>query len=182
MTTTSLRRTEAANRRRSPRSRGVAALAVALAAAAAGSARPADLRDLAAFAGCWRSAEQSAPAAASYTEEIWSAPTVNLMLGLTLFVRDGRAVQYELTRVELQGDAVVMTPYPNGTASEHGFVLTSSSANEAVFEAPEHDYPKRILYRTDPDGSRTARIDGGAQDPRGQEWRFRRVDCPGSSR
>ena len=53
---------------------------------------------------------------------------------------------------------------------------------QQIFEAPEHDYPKRILYRANADGSRTARIDGGAQDDGGQEWRFLRVACPGAGR
>lgn len=135
------------------------------------------VQDLADFGGCWRTEGASDT---SYTEEIWSAPTGNLMLGMTLFVREGRAVQYELTRVEVVGERIVMTPYPNGTASEHGFVLTSLRDGEAIFEAPEHDYPKRILYRSHADGSRSARIDGGAEDTGGQEWRFRRVPCPGT--
>jgi hypothetical protein len=108
---------------------------------------PPALRDLAAFGGCWRT-----EGGASYTEEIWSAPTANLMLGLTLFVRDGRAVPYELTRVELEADGrIVMTPYPDGKPSPHGFVLTTWRDGEAIFEAPEHDYPKRILYRANAD-------------------------------
>jgi hypothetical protein len=134
------------------------------------------MSDLAAFGGCWRTE------GASYSEEIWSAPTQNLMLGLTLHVRGGKAVSYELTRVEPGADGrPVMTPYPEGRVSEHSFVLTSLRDGEAIFEAPEHDYPKRILYRTNPDGSRTARIDGGVQDRDGQEWRFQRVPCPGEN-
>jgi hypothetical protein len=152
------------------------AFALLLPAAAAGAAGKPSLQDLGAFGGCWRTD------GANHTQEIWSAPTSNLMLGLTLFVRDGRAAEYEMTRVEQVGDQVVMTPYPNGRVSEHGFVLTSLRDGEAIFEAPEHDYPKRILYRTNADGSRTARIDGGPQDDGGQEWRFRRVPCPGASR
>jgi hypothetical protein len=171
------RQQPAARRRRAilPPSIGLVLLLAASFAGAAASDKP-TLQDLGAFAGCWRTE------GAGYTEEIWSAPTANLMLGLTLFVREGRAVEYELTRVELVGERIVMTPYPNGRASEHGFVLTSSRDGEAIFEAPEHDYPKRILYRSNADGSRTARIDGGAQDDGGQEWRFRRVACPGASR
>lgn len=145
-----------------------------LPAAPALSAQP-TMRELAAFGGCWRTE------GASYTEEIWSAPTANLMLGLSLTVRDGKAVEFELARVEPGADGrIVLTPYPGGQPSEHGFVLTSLRDGEAIFEAPEHDYPKRILYRSSSDGSRTARIDGGAQDTGGQEWRFRRVACPGA--
>jgi hypothetical protein len=121
-----VRRPRLASGRRSPRAasrefhHGLLVPVLVLFAALPSSsaiARSADghsIQDLADFGGCWRTE------GASYMEEIWSAPTSNLMLGLTLFVREGRAVQYELTRVEVVGERIVMTPYPNGTASEHG--------------------------------------------------------------
>ena len=126
------------------------------------------------MAGCWRSGEGE-----RYFEEIYTRPTANLMLGLSVYVRDGRAVGHELTRVAAEDGRVVLTPYPDGERSPHGFVLTTLREDEAIFEAPEHDYPKRILYRRDADGSRWARIDGGPDDSGGQEWRFVAAPCPG---
>lgn len=128
------------------------------------------------MSGCWRSGEGE-----RYFEEIYTRPTANLMLGLSVYVRDGRAVGHELTRVVAEDGKVVLTPYPDGERSPHGFVLTSLRENEAIFEAPEHDYPKRILYRRNPDGSRWARIDGGEDDREGQEWRFVATACPGEA-
>ena len=116
-----------------------------------------------------------------YFEEIYTRPTANLMLGLSVSVRDGRAVGHELTRVVAEDGKVVMTPYPEGERSPHGFVLTSLRVDEATFEAPEHDYPKRIHYRRNADGSRWARIDGGPDDREGQEWRFVAAPCPGEA-
>lgn len=132
------------------------------------------LDGLAFMSGCWRSGEGE-----RYFEEIYTRPTANLMLGLSIYVREGRAVGHELTRVALEDGRIVLTPYPDGERSPHGFVLTTLRENEAIFEAPEHDYPKRILYRRNPDGSRWARIDGGPQDREGQEWRFVAALCPG---
>ena len=126
------------------------------------------------MAGCWRSGEGE-----RYFEEIYTRPTANLMLGLSVYVREGRAVGHELTRVALEDGRVVLTPYPDGERSPHGFILTTLRENEAIFEAPEHDYPKRILYRRNADGSRWARIDGGPDDTGGQEWRFVAALCPG---
>jgi hypothetical protein len=128
------------------------------------------------MSGCWRSGEGG-----RYFEEIYTSPTANLMLGLSVFVRDGRAEQHELIQVAVEGEKVVMTPFPGGERSPHGFVLTTLRHGEAVFEAPEHDYPKRILYRKNADGSRSARIDGGPEDREGQEWRFVAAACPGAS-
>jgi hypothetical protein len=144
------------------------------AGAAADGAPGRTLAGLEFMAGCWRSGE-----AARYVEEVYTRPTANLMLGVSLTVRDGRAVEHELIRVEASGDRVLMTPYPGGVASEHPFALTTlRPGEEAIFEAPEHDYPKRILYRRNPDGTRTARIDGGPQDGEGMEWRFAAAPCP----
>ena len=126
------------------------------------------------MAGCWRSGEGD-----RYFEEIYTRPTAELMLGLSVYVREGRAVGHELTRVTLEDRRIVLTPYPDGERSPHGFVLTTLRDGEAIFEAPEHDYPKRILYRRNPDGSRWARIDGGPDDAGGQEWRFTAAPCPG---
>ena len=148
----------------------------ATAAAAATPVAAATLAGLEFMAGCWRSGE-----GASYFEEIYTRPTENLMLGLSVSVREGRAVGHELTRVAVDGGRVVMTPYPEGERSPHGFVLTALREDEAVFEAPDHDYPKRVLYRRNADGSRSARIDGGPEDPEGREWRFVATACPGEA-
>ena len=40
-------------------------------------------------------------------------------------------------------------------------LLTRASSTEAVFENPQHDFPKRIIYRKGADDSLTASIDGG---------------------
>jgi hypothetical protein len=181
-------------RRRFPVTHACAALllaAVAWPAAAAGetpeapapaarqsaAAAPAPtLAGLEFMSGCWRSG-----AGEGYFEEIYTRPTPNLMLGLSIYVREGRAVGYELTRVAVEGGRVVLTPYPDGERSPHGFALTTLGEDEAIFEAPEHDYPKRILYRRNTDGSRWARIDGGPADAEGQEWRFVAAPCPGEA-
>jgi CubicO group peptidase (beta-lactamase class C family) len=40
------------------------------------------------------------------------------------------------------------------------FKLTSSGDKEAVFENPKHDFPQRIHYKLNPDGTLTAIVDG----------------------
>ena len=42
----------------------------------------------------------------------------------------------------------------------------------ALFENTAHDFPQRIIYRRDADGSLLARIEGGAER-RGKEYRRR---------
>ncbi|HEU4390653.1 MAG TPA: DUF6265 family protein, partial [Blastocatellia bacterium] len=94
----------------------------------------------------------------------------------------GTVVNYEFTRVEKTASGILMTPYPGGRPSEHSFRLTSLKNGEAIFEAPEHDYPKRIIYRANADGTRTARIDGGPDDKKGKEWLMSAMPCAGSTK
>jgi hypothetical protein len=135
-----------------------------------------ELADLAFLSGCW----QGPSSATSAIEEFYTGPSNNIMLGTTRYIRNGTVVGYEFTRVEKTANGILMTPYPGGRPSEHSFRLTSLQNGEAIFEAPEHDYPKRIIYRANPDGTRTARIDGGPDDKKGKEWLMSGMPCPGS--
>jgi hypothetical protein len=132
-----------------------------------------DMKSVAFMAGCWRG---TAPGG-STIEEFYTAASRNLMLGTTRYLRGDSAVSFEFARIERSGGRIVLTPYPSGRMSEHGFVLTSARPNEVVFEAPEHDYPKRILYRVNPDGTHTARIDAGVSDPKPVEYPMAAATC-----
>lgn len=129
------------------------------------------LADLAFMAGCWRTAGETG------LEEFYTTPSENLILGVSRFMRGGRAVQFEFSRITADSTGIVLLPHPNGRPSEHPFRVTSLRAGDVMFEAPEHDYPKRIRYTRGADGSLTARIDGGAEDSRAQEWRMLPIAC-----
>jgi hypothetical protein len=139
-----------------------------------GQAARFEMDGLAFLAGCW----SGTFGADGTMEEFYTKPSRNIILGTTRYIRGDVSVQYEFTRIEGRSDEIVMTPYPGGQPSEDGFTLTSLAESEAIFESPEHDYPKRIIYRGNPDGSRTARIDGGADDPEPTEWILQPVSCP----
>lgn len=139
-------------------------------------ASPADVQldQLQLLAGCWKG---SFGGGSGTIEEFYTSPSDNLILGTTRYLRDGKAIQYEFTRIETKGSNILLTPYPGGTLSDAVFVLTGLTSTEAIFEAPEHDFPKRIIYRVNDDGSRTARIDGGTDDSEAQVWRLKRASC-----
>jgi hypothetical protein len=137
--------------------------------------RPAaTLADLRFMTGCWRGDMGNGAA----LEEMYTAPASNLMLGLSRYLRGNWAVQFEFSRITADSAGVVLLPFPRGTASEHPFRLTSLDRDRATFEAPEHDFPKRIVYIRHADGSLSARIDGGSDDSGAQEWRMQPVPCP----
>lgn len=108
------------------------------------------------------------------------APSDNVMLGLSRYMRGARTVQHEFSRITADSTGVFLLPFPGGSPSEHAFRLTELEDGRAIFEAPEHDFPKRVIYRRNADGSNTARIHGGEGSEQAQEWRMQSVAFPGA--
>ena len=71
-------------------------------------------------------------------------------------------IAFETLRLEVRGGVVfyVATPAGEGTTA---FRLTRETADEVVFENPEHDFPKRITYRRGPHDALVAIVEGGAR-------------------
>ena len=145
--------------------------------APAGVAGREDLVDLSFMAGCWEG-NFSSSGASGTIEEHYTAPTDNVMLGTTRYIVDGKTTMFEFTKIERDSAGVVLTPYPRGRPSEHGFRLTQSGEEEAVFEAPGHDFPKRIIYKKF-GAWLVARIDDGndESDGKAQEWTMEAAPC-----
>ena len=136
-------------------------------AATAQTPSPAAPLDAVAFmAGTWCSAPGSS---GTHIEEHYTTPSRNLVLGLSRYLRDGRSVGYEFSRIELSDANIpVLIPMPSGKESVP-FTLTRSAPGEAVFENLDHDFPVRVLYHRDAD-TLLARIEGA--DGNGQQWRM----------
>jgi len=147
--------------------------AVAQEAGAPAPVEPAaDLAGLAFLAGCWAEGAEG-------LHEQFTAPTSNLILGTSRYVRGGAVAQFEFHRIHLSESGPVLTPYPGGNASV-SFAADSLAPGYVVWSNPEHDFPQRIIYDGREDGVLVATIEG----PRGGEtarmgWRMRRVACGG---
>ena len=146
-------------------------LAVVLLGAAAYAQAPAakpTLQDFAWLAGHWR-IEQ----ADRLVDEHWMAPSGGLMMGMARNVQAGKVREYEFTllRQEPNGDILYIASPSKQT--ETAFKLTSLRNGEAVFENPEHDFPKKIIYARQADGSLLAAIEGP-----GRDGKVRRVEYP----
>lgn len=133
------------------------------------------LTDLSFMTRCWNGTFESR-GEEGVIEERYTSPSQNVMLGTTRYLIGERTVQFELTTILLGDSGIVMTPYPRGRASDDGFTLTAVSAGEAIFEAPRHDFPKRIVYRGSSD-TLIARIDDGVGGDRSSTWEMERVAC-----
>ncbi len=132
------------------------------------------LDDLAFLSGCWEGPLSRGGA----IEEFYSAPSDNLIVGTTRYLRDGHTVMFEFSSIVHDSSGIVLWPYPRGHKSADGFRLTSVDGHGAVFEAPEHDFPKRISYIIESPDVRIARIDDGADGGQATEWRLTRASCP----
>ena len=130
------------------------------------------LQDFAWLAGQWR-IEQ----ADRLVDEHWMAPVGGLMMGMARNVQGGKVREYEFTllRQEPNGDIVYVASPSKQT--ETSFKLTSLRNGEAVFENPEHDFPTKVIYARQPDGSLLAAIEGPGRDgrPRRVEYPYKRV-------
>ena len=115
------------------------------------------IADLAWIAGDW----QTAPGGKSQIEEHWTQVAGATMIGMGRTVRGDKTVEFEYLRIEQREDGIYYVAHPKASCPGTDFKLTRASATEAVFENPQHDFPKRVIYRKGADDSLTASIDGG---------------------
>ena len=139
-------------------------------AAAEGPA--ARLEQLAWMAGSWG----GGPAGGAEVEEVWLAPKGGLMLGLGRTVKDGKAIEFEFLRIEQQGETLVYLASPGGKPATP-FPLAAIDATSAAFESTL-EFPRRVSYRKNADGTLTARIEGTrGGKPAAREWTWKRLEA-----
>lgn len=150
-------------------------LALLLAASCLGAADPKPpavatnaINQLAWLAGSWRMEK-----AGRVVEEQWMAPAAGVMLGMSRTVARGKVVEFEFMQIrEGPGGALFYVALPSGQ-KEAAFQILSLSASEAVFENKAHDFPQKITYARQADGSLLASIEGP-----GKDGQTRRIDFP----
>jgi len=129
----------------------------------------ADVSQLSWLGGCWT---QSRPN--GLVEEHWMAPSGGSMLGMSRTVAGGKTVEYEFLRVAEVNGTLSYIARPSGQ-TEAIFPLKSIEPAAVVFENQAHDFPQRIIYRRQSDGSITARIEGTVNGQvRGRDFPYRR--------
>jgi hypothetical protein len=118
------------------------------------------LTDISWIAGDW----QTAPGGRRQIEEHWTGVAGGSMMGVSRTIEvtgaGDKTVEFEYLRIEQRADAIYYVAHPKARCPGTDFKLTRASATEAVFENPQHDFPKRIIYRKTDDGL-TASIDAG---------------------
>ena len=123
--------------------------------------------DLAWLAGTWASESNG-----SWTEERWSEPRAETMLGSSLGGQGSRAGDFEFLRIAPAADGTLTYYAQPGGRPAIPFRLTRADRNSASFENARHDYPQRITYRRQGDRltATISLIDGS----RPNSWTYRR--------
>jgi hypothetical protein len=128
------------------------------------------LTDIAWISGAW----QTEPGGRRQIEEHWTAVAGASMLGMGRTVAGDKTVEFEYLRIEQRADGIYYVAHPKARCPGTDFKLTRASATEAVFENPQHDFPKRIIYRKTGNDSLTATTDGG-EGTRAISFAYRRI-------
>lgn len=124
------------------------------------------------LAGHWRMEK-----AGRVVDEQWMAPAAGVMLGMSRTVAKGKVIEHEFVQIrEGPGGDLYYIARPSGQ-KEAAFRILSLTDNEIVFENKEHDFPQKISYRRNSDGSLLAAIEGPGIDGavRRNEFHYQRV-------
>jgi hypothetical protein len=124
------------------------------------------LEQLSWLAGSWRG-----DTGRSRQEEHWTSPAGGLMLGLHRDLGPSGRASFEYLRIEQRADGLVYLASPGGREPTP-FRLVEISSARAVFENPDHDFPKRIVYSREGEVL-TARAEGDGGN--GMQWRWNRA-------
>jgi len=128
------------------------------------------LADISWISGDW----QTEPGGRRQIEEHWTKVAGASMLGMSRTVAGDKTVEFEYLRIEQRADGIYYVAHPKARCPGTDFKLTRASATEAVFENPQHDFPKRIIYQKTANDGLTASIDGG-EGSKAVSFAYRRI-------
>ena len=125
--------------------------------------------DLPWLEGVWRGRVGGRDFEARYT-----SPDGGLILSMSKYTANGKAVEFEFERFTEKEGTVVLTPYPDGKESPATFRLTDfdQKTRRAVFENPEHDFPTKISYQRVAEDSLTILVSGPRKDGKEKVLRY----------
>ncbi len=100
------------------------------------------------------------PPGESITYENWVKLDDTTFSGESHTIKNGDTIFTEQLKIEKIGEDIYYTAVAKHNPGPVHFKLVELGENKAVFENPEHDFPKRIVYMLKDDGSLYARIEG----------------------
>jgi hypothetical protein len=133
----------------------------------------AEISDVSWLSGCWAS-DDGEPGSG----EQWTSPAGGSMFAVSRTVRNNKTTAFEFVRiVETEDGGLLYIALPSGQALTT-FVMISISADEVVFENPDHDFPQRVAYQRPSANRLVGRIEGEINgQQRRIEFPMTAVDC-----
>jgi hypothetical protein len=109
------------------------------------------------------------------SEAHWTRPGGDTLLGLNRTVVNNRTAAFGYVRIESTPHGIVYLASPRGRHPPTRYALVESGHHRAVFENPNQDFPRRIVYERE--GNRLDARFEGEQDgqPISEEWSWRRT-------
>jgi uncharacterized protein DUF6265 len=124
------------------------------------------------LAGCWERTNGE-----RHVEEQWMKPRGGTMFGMGRTVTGERTGEFEQMQIREAEGLLVFTAKPSGQ-EEASFRSIEVTATSVVFENKAHDFPQRVIYRRQEDGSLLARIEGEESGKaRGVDFPMQRAVC-----
>jgi hypothetical protein len=96
----------------------------------------------------------------SITRERWTKESDTILRGKSYTIKSGDTVFSEQLSIEKRGDGIYYVAVVKHNPGPVDFKLTLLSERKAVFENPAHDFPQKITYIHEYDGSLFAQIEG----------------------
>jgi hypothetical protein len=121
----------------------------------------------------WMSGSWEGTAGKASIEEHWTPVAGGTLFGVSRTIVEGKTVAFEFLRIEARADGIFYVAQPGGRLPTD-FKLTRLEGSEAVFENLQHDFPQRIIYKKNADGTLDARVEGERNGKlSGQNFHFR---------
>ena len=110
-------------------------------------------------------------------DEQWMVPAGGAMFGMGRTVVKGKVVEFEFLQIREGPSGSLFYVAQSSGQEEATFVSSVFTNSVVVFENPEHDFPQKISYTLQADGSLLAAVEGSGADGalKRIEYAYRRV-------
>lgn len=105
------------------------------------------------------------------TQETWTQTPDGRLTGAGVVFREGSPLFTEQLHIELHEGGLDYVALPQGAEQPTRFRLVEQSPTRLVFENPEHDWPTRIVYELEDNGSLTTQAQGPGRILEAKLWR-----------
>jgi hypothetical protein len=124
----------------------------------------------------WMSGDWETKPGRMQIDEHWTTVAGASLFGLSRTISGGKTVFFEYLRIEARGSDIFYVAHPRARTPGTDFKLVRLTSQEAVFENLAHDFPKRLIYRKNSDGTLTARVEGdGSEKEKPQDFHFQPI-------